>query len=76
MQLSDLVKPIEEQTDEELRERLSQVRSRREQDRPARAKHKEKAVKKEVKKKVAPIEKLLMGLSEEDLQRLLQEHGK
>lgn len=75
MQLSDLVKPIEEQTDEELRERLSLLRSRREMERPAKAKHVEKAKKKETKKKLSPIQKMLSELSPEEIQRLLKEHG-
>ena len=73
MQLSDLVKPIEEQTDEELRERLQALRSRREMERPAKAKHVEKAKKKETRKKLTPIEKMLEELSPEELAQLLKD---
>jgi hypothetical protein len=75
MQLSDLVKPIEEQTDEELRERLQALRSRREMERPAKAKHVQKAQKKEVRKKISPIQKMLEQLSPEEIAQLLKEHG-
>jgi hypothetical protein len=73
MQLSDLVTPIEEQTDEELRERLQALRSRREMERPAKAKHKEKVQKKETRKKTAPIRKLLEELSPEQIELLLRD---
>lgn len=75
MQLTDLVIPIEQQTDEELKERLQALKSRREMDRPAKAKHAEKAQKKETKKKLSPIQKMLSELSPEEIQRLLKEHG-
>lgn len=75
MQLGDLVKPIEDQTDEELRARLFDIRHRREHERPvAKAKIK-KAAKKEGQKKVSAAEKLLADLTPEQLAALLQEMG-
>lgn len=72
MQLSDLVKPLEDMSEEELKDRLRAVRDRRENIRPARQKIKEKAAKKESKKKVSAVEKLLEGLSPADLEALLK----
>lgn len=75
MQLSDLVKPIEEMTDEELRDKLAEVRRRQSVERPSSSNRKKKAATKEVKKKLTPLEKMLDQLSPEELQQLLKEHG-
>lgn len=71
MQLSDLVKPIEEQTDDELRERLQSLRTRREEIRPAKVQHAEKAKKKEGKKIKHGLAKLLDNLTPEQIDMLL-----
>lgn len=75
MQLSDLVKPIDEMTDEELRDRLAEVRRRQSVERPSSTNRKKKAATKEVKKKLTPLEKMLDQLSPEELEQLLKEHG-
>lgn len=75
MQLSDLVKPIDEMTDEELRDRLAEVRRRQSVERPSSNNRKKKAATKEVKKKLTPLEKMLDQLSPEELEQLLKEHG-
>ena len=72
MQLGDLVKPIEEQTDEELKARLFELRHRREHERPAAKDRVKKAVKKESRKKVTAVEKLLAGLDPTELEALLK----
>lgn len=75
MQLNDLVKPIEEQTDEELRERLFAIRHRRETERPAAQTRVKKAARKESKKKMSAAEKMLSELPADVLAALLQEMG-
>lgn len=75
MQLNDLVKPIEEQSDEELRQRLFELRHRRETLRPAAKKRVEKAAKKETKKQSSAAEKLLSQLDPAQLALLLKEMG-
>ena len=77
--LEDLVIPIDTLSDEELRQRLFEVRQRRETIRPAAKKHKEKSIKavkkKESKKKLTAAEKVLGELTSEQLALLLQELG-
>ena len=66
MDLSNLVKPIELMTDDELTERLRELRHRREVVRPAATAHKQKAAKKGMQTRISSAEKLLANLSEED----------
>lgn len=75
MQLLDLVKPIDQMTDDELKESLKALRHRRTVERPALAKHKAKAEKKEAAPKVAKVKNLLAGLSPEDMATLLKQLG-
>lgn len=75
MQLDGLVKHIEQQTDDELRERLYALRHRRETEKPKQRKIVEKAAKKETRKKVSAAEKLLEGLSPEQLEILMKSLG-
>lgn len=72
MQMSDLIKPIEECSQEELVERLKQIRNMRTVTRPAAKTHEKRAKKKEGKVKVSKVEALLANLSPEDLQKLLE----
>lgn len=76
MRLEQLVKPIEEMTDEELLERLHAVRHRREVAKPVAKKKAQVAATKQSRKKVGAVEKLLEGLSLEELEALLKETGK
>jgi len=73
MDLSKLVKPIDLMTDEELRERLKEIRHRREVIRPAAANRKQKAAKKTVAPVASKLEKLLAGMSPEERAQLLSE---
>ena len=66
MQLKDLVKPISEQTDEELRERLRGIRHNRTVVRPAAAKHVERTERKTSRRALSAIEKLLEQMSPEE----------
>jgi hypothetical protein len=75
MQLGDLVKPIEDMTDEELRERLHGIRHRQTVERPATQARAAKKQKKEVKKKLSPLSKMLDQLSPEELEQLLKDMG-
>ena len=72
MQLHNLVQPIENMTDEELRARLIDLRRRREVEKPKAVKKAVKAEKQEGKKKVSAAEKLLAELSPEQLEALLK----
>lgn len=75
MQLKDLVKPISEMTDDELRERLRQIRHSREVVRPAAKKIVERAAMKVARKKVSVVDKLLESLSPEEIEQLLNKEG-
>lgn len=72
-QIYSLVKPLDEMSDEELREHLIQLRRRREVERPAAKAIKQKAVEKKNKPKMSAAEKLLSSLSPEDLAALMKE---
>ena len=71
MQLSDLVKPIDQQTDEELLERLRAIRHNRTVERPAAKRHAKKAVKKISNAKVSKISSLVEGLNQDEIQKML-----
>jgi len=72
MKLADLVKPISEQTEEELLERLRQVRHNRFVERPAAKKKAAKeAAEKTPRKKATSTEALLANLSEADRDALI-----
>ena len=73
MQLDDLVKPLESMSYEELEKRLFDIRHRREQSGASRKTKEKKQVRKDTTKKVSAVEKLLEGLSPEELQLLLAE---
>lgn len=75
MQLMNLVKPIEDMTDDELREQLRAIRHNRKVIRPAAQKHKEKVVKKESKAKTSKVEALIKNLTPEQIKQLLLNLG-
>lgn len=75
MQLKDLVKPIDQMTDEELAERLRTIRHNRTTARPAAKAHAKKAAKKGAQTRINKVEKLLEGLSREELIALLGENN-
>jgi len=79
VQLKDLVKPIDQQTDDELLARLREIRHRREIIRPAARKHVERAETKASRGKVASTEKLLENLTDDEretlLAKLLEQEG-
>lgn len=66
MDLSKLVTPIDQQTDEELLARLRELRHRREVIRPAATAHKQKAARKGMQTRMTAVEKLMAGMSEEE----------
>lgn len=72
-QLIDLVRPISKMTDEELMDRLREMRHKREVVRPASRKHVERAETKVVRKKVSGVEKLVAGLSPAEKAALLRQ---
>ena len=71
MQMKDLIKPIDQMTEDELMEHLRQVRHRRSVERPAQRAHIERAEKKESKGRMSALDKLLAGMSDEDKAKLL-----
>lgn len=73
MQLADLVKPIDQQTDEELLERLREIRNNRNTVRPAAKAHAKRAAKKGQQGRVKKVEDLLEGLTPEQIAELLSE---
>ena len=75
MQLQDLIKPIEHQTDEELTARLQMIRHNRNTVRPAAASRAKKAAKKGTQARVSKVESLLEGLTPEQIQQLLIDLG-
>ncbi len=75
MQLKDLVTPIRDLTDEELKEKLRSIRHNRTVVRPAAAKKTERAGKKESRAKVSAVDKLLDGLSPEQKAELIKQLG-
>lgn len=73
MQLKDLVKPISDMTDEELQERLRVIRHNRTTARPAAKAHAKRAVKKGAQTRINKVDKMLEGLSREQILQLLGE---
>ena len=66
MHLSDLIKPIEQLTDDELLARLQSVRHNRENVRPVAKRKAEKADAKAARGRVSSITKTLSNLSDEE----------
>lgn len=75
MQLQHLVKPIEDMTDEELKERLYELRHRREVEKPKVQKAAKKAATKKANKEVSAVDKLLANLPPDQLALILKEMG-
>lgn len=75
MQLENLVKPIDQLSDEELLERLRTIRSNRTSVRPAAKAHAKRAGRKGLQTRVSKVENLIAGLSPEQMQQLLLELG-
>jgi hypothetical protein len=71
MQLADLVKPIEECSEDELMERLRGIRHNRSVGRPAGKAREKRATKKGAKGRIDKVKFLLNGLSREQLMELL-----
>lgn len=75
MQLKDLVKPIDQMSDDELLERLRQIRHNRNTVRPAAKSHAKRAARKGQQGRISKVENILAGLSDEQRQQLLLELG-
>ena len=73
MQLDDLIKPLEGLTVEELEKRLFEIRHRREQSGASRKNKERKQARKDTTKTVSAVERLLEGLSPDELAALLAE---
>ena len=75
MQLHNLVQPIENMSDDELRARLIDLRRRRETEKPKAARAIKKSEKQDGRKKVSAAEKLLADLTPEQLEILMAQLG-
>jgi hypothetical protein len=75
MQLQDLVKPLDQCSDEELVERLRLIRSNRNTVKPAAKDHVKRAAKKGMQGRINKVENILDGLSEEQRQQLIAQLG-
>lgn len=73
MQLKDLVKPISEMSDDELMERLRTIRHNRVTVRPAAKAHAKREASKGAVTRMKKVDKLLEGLSREEIIKLLGE---
>jgi len=73
MHLKDLITEIEGQSDDELIERLRQIRHNRTVARPVARRKEAKAAKRESRAKTAKVEKLLTDLNVEEIQQLLSQ---
>lgn len=73
MQLGDLVKPLDKMSDDELLERLRQVRHNRTVARPAAKAHVERAEKKVTRAKSKKATDLLSSLTPEERQKLIEQ---
>jgi len=71
MQLKDLISEIENQSDEELMQRLRDARQNRTVVRPASARRAKKASAQAARTQTTKVEKLLSGLSPEEIQILM-----
>lgn len=73
MQLKDLVKTLDQMTDDELLARLRTVRHNREVIRPAATKRAERSSAKGSRERVSKVEVLLASLSETEREALLKQ---
>jgi hypothetical protein len=72
MQLKDLVKPIDQMSDEELLERLRQIRHRRTTERPVAKAREVKEEKRASRGRMTALDKALASLSPEDRDKLMK----
>lgn len=75
MQLHDLVKPINDMSDEELGQRLRELRHKRDVVRPAAKKHVERAAKKGTQARVTKVADLFGNMSEAEKAELIKALG-
>jgi len=75
VQLKNLVKPLDQMSDDELIERLRTVRHNREVARPVARKRAERSEAKASRGKMSATEKLLAGLSPAEREQLLKQLG-
>lgn len=73
MKLKNLVQTLDSMSDDELRERLRQIRHNRSVEKPAAKAHKERAEKKATRKATNAIDKMIAGLSPEEIADLLRQ---
>lgn len=75
MKFKDITKDLSKMTDDELRQHIQHVRHTKYVAKPAKAKIISDAVKKDTRKKVSAIDKLLSGMSEEERKQLILQLG-
>lgn len=72
MQTPDLIKTIDQCSDEELLERLRTVRHNREVARPVAARKTANVEKKATRKRVSSVDKVVETMSDDDKQKLIE----
>ena len=73
MQLKDLVKPLDQLTDEELLEKLRSIRHNRSVVRPAHQAHIDRAVKKTKRATAKKVTTTIGNLTDEERQKLIEQ---
>lgn len=71
MQIHDLITPIDKQTDEQLLERIRQMRHRRETARPVAKAKAERADRKETRTRATKVDKVVDSMSPEERAKLI-----
>lgn len=75
MQLQDLIKPLDEMSDEELRDRLREIRHNRTKAKPATANRTKRAAKVGGQGRLNEVTDMFANLSDEDRQALIKQLG-
>lgn len=75
MQLTDLIKPLEDMTDDELRAHLSKIRHNRTKAKPATVNREKREAKKGATGRISKVDDLFGGLSDEEKAELIKQLG-
>ncbi len=75
MQLSDLIKPLDDMTDDELREHLSKIRHSRTKAKPATVNREKRAAKKGATGRISKVDDLFGDMTPEEKAELIRQLG-
>jgi hypothetical protein len=75
MQLTDLIKPLDSMTEEELREHLRNIRHNRTKAKPATVNREKRAAKKGATGRISKVDDLFGGLTDEEKAELIKQLG-